>query len=379
MTGHALALALTLLGSWPVAQDVLAPPVWLPDGRLAVLASDGQETLWQIGHPGQPAVAWRPFPPMADPERCWWSPDGGRAAYLARVDNRLTLYLGGPKSDPATAFSVVGELAQPVVAWSPDGRRLAFSRATEPDSTYPYEIFVLGADGSGPMARVAQPQPALDIAWDPSGERFAYVQSVGRTNALFVTWLGERRAVLCSPTLDVLPGSLAWAPNGKRISFSGSGDLSLGARLFLARPDGARPAEALRTSGYLPARPAAWSPDGQWLAWGAGLRSRPEPGQLYIGRTASLAAARPQPGALRWSAHPRFSPDSRWLATASCPPGGSCIMLVLAADTWQIALRLELGSALLPPVFSPDSSRIAVVAEQGGRRGVVVSELPGRE
>ncbi|NUP98309.1 MAG: PD40 domain-containing protein, partial [Armatimonadetes bacterium] len=251
MLGHALALALTLLGAPPVSIEAV-PPVWLADGRLAILANDGEETLWRLGQPGEPLVARRPFPPMADPQACWWSPRGDQVAYLARVEQRLTLYVGSLTQTAATAFSVVGDLARPVVAWSPDGARLAFSRAAEPNSPLPYEVFVLGADGGGPMARVAQPQPALDICWDPTGERFAYVQAIDGVAGLFVTWLGERRAVLCTPGVEALPGSLAWAPNGRRVSFSGSGDLRLGARLWLVRPDGLRPPEVLRTTGFVP-------------------------------------------------------------------------------------------------------------------------------
>ena len=55
-------------------------------------------------------------------------------------------------------------------AWSPDGRRIAFSS----NRAGTWEIFVMNADGSAPVQLTHTPVPKGSPAWSPDGAFIAY-------------------------------------------------------------------------------------------------------------------------------------------------------------------------------------------------------------
>jgi TolB protein len=58
-------------------------------------------------------------------------------------------------------------------SWSPDGSKVAFTRARNPE-TGPFEIWVVNADGSG-LARVTRHRGfTFGPAWSPDGHRIVY-------------------------------------------------------------------------------------------------------------------------------------------------------------------------------------------------------------
>jgi Tol biopolymer transport system component len=176
-----------------------------------------------------------------------WSPDGKQLAFLADHGGRPQVHLVNPRGGAAR---VLTSAPSPVtrLAWSPEGRRIAF---TTPDPEAPqrpehrdHDVGVNTRDVSSPMTHlwlVAVPADAT-----------APVPAVRLT--------GGR---------DLTVGEFAWSPDGRRIAFSGSRDaglLGLGsADIYVLDVAAKRTRRVVRTPG--PDTNPVWSPDGRLLAY----------------------------------------------------------------------------------------------------------------
>lgn len=357
------------------ALEVSLPPVWLSADALAFVGDDGIELRWyRVGLNGAEPEALTFTPPPESPRLVWWSPGRGECAYIASDAGNRTLFLcrlGSQRSEP---LSIVGEGAS-AVGWSTDGQRLAFARRAEEGQPQPYEVFVLNADGSGPMVRIPMPGPTLSIAWSWDGTRFAYVSLLDRTPRLYVTWLDRRAALPCSAHLAVRPDSVAWSPSDRNLSFAAAPNVEQGWRLHLARSHCSLPAERLG-SGYAGLPPAVWSVDGRWLAWTQGSLSHAERGVLMLAPTSDLRRAR-RVGRSVWCDGATFDPASRRLAyTAyeSLDPVAATVWIEPLEDDGR-PLEIGAGPVTTTPQFSPDGRRLAVLTGDRARRGLAVIEL----
>jgi TolB protein len=203
------------------ANDV--EPALSPDGRriaFARMASSVSE-IYVMGADGsrpRPLTSFGQYGPEGDAWDPAWSPDSRQIVFVGydpRVDpdngdsdlyvmsasgRNVRLLLGGP--DEATNDQ------QP--SWSPDGRRIAFSRSLDVHS-----VMLVNADGSGiapfapcSVARCASPR------WSPDGTRLAYKVA---TSLMIASETGTPEAIAD----DVFSGRVAWAPDGTRLVFSG--------------------------------------------------------------------------------------------------------------------------------------------------------------
>jgi Tol biopolymer transport system component len=141
-------------------------------------------------------------------------------------------------------------------AWSPDGRKIAFTREVRG----PAEIFVMNADGSG-VTQLTRDRATHDEhpAWSPDGGRIAYSSGTEDGQDLVVmnadgsqpTRLTDGPFVASDP---------AWSPDGEQIAFICDADLCL-----VGYEAGSRPVQLLGTAAkeFSP----RWSPDGKWIAF----------------------------------------------------------------------------------------------------------------
>ena len=212
-----------------------------------------------------------------------------------------------------------GRVSAASPAWSPDGRRIAFTAYREGELA---EIRVMNANGSG-MRRVVGNlrQPDTSPAWSPDGRRLVFARNIGTTFVLGIVNADGTNARLLKRAHSVY-GSPAWSPESNLIVYSDSGTA-----LMAIAPDGTRKHPILKREcptgdGFTPkcARfgDVAFSPDGSRIAVACNYCDvDTEAGIWVVGANSTgltLVAAVP-------GAHPAWSGDGRSIVfTGACGP-----------------------------------------------------------
>ena len=149
-------------------------------------------------------------------------------------------------SQPGLAVSYGGKIyvegraitrgAQPT--WSPDGRRLAFTRLGE--------IYVVDADGRNERRLTTAAQPLAFPAWSPDGRTIAYA---GVRDVYTIPVRGGRPKNLTrSPKPWLLRTTPAFSPDGRTIAITASTD-AYNSDVFLLRADGSGMRRLTRSQG----------------------------------------------------------------------------------------------------------------------------------
>jgi Tol biopolymer transport system component len=211
------------------------------------------------------------------------------------------------------------------LAWSPDGRRLAFTDAGG--------IYVVNADGSDETKVPTTTNGDQSPAWSPDGTTLAFRGVDDRSGGITVINVdgsGRRRV-----TTGVMDGAPAWSPDGSQIAFSSMGDI------YVVSADGSGRRKLATIAGFEDY--PTWSPDGRQIAFrldstisvvdvdGGKERALASPGGTgAVNPTGSgankLAIGRGDP------ANPRWSPDGTKIVFALYQSADACSIWVMNAD-----------------------------------------------
>jgi len=227
---------------WRLARDGGAP-TWSPGRRIAFVSgrkvyvtnADGSEhRILTRAWPGRtPSLAWSP-----DGRKLAFLRDGacGDFCFKLSVVNSdgsglrdLTSKLGAGKGPGA------GPASDP--AWSPDGRKIAFVRLNAGPDRSP--VYVVNADGSG--LRNLTPKPVgvyANPAWSPDGRKIAFVSERDGNSEVYVMNAngGGQRRLTRHPASDADP---AWSPDGRKIAFVSNRNGSY--KVYVMNADGSGP------------------------------------------------------------------------------------------------------------------------------------------
>jgi hypothetical protein len=158
-----------------------------------------------------------------------FSPDGRQLAYLLpAAGGQWVLDIArGVKSPiaPGAATTAVAGGASQASAWTPDGRRLAFSWG---ESTSVPNLHWRRADGSGDVQRLTRsPYAQSQPSWHPSGRWLAFQQSTPPANDIMIVavegtetsgWqVGEPSAFLAGQDTELDP---AFSPDGRWLAYT---------------------------------------------------------------------------------------------------------------------------------------------------------------
>jgi len=230
----------------------LVPPA---GGTLRRLTSNGAD----MNSASDDDPSWSPDGKWIAFSRLWPLVNGGELVRDLEADLMVIDASGGQERSITGGSNYYWIDTSP--SWSPDGRRIAFSREDAFGRTKNgvYGIYVVGADGKG-LRRIAK-RAAVAVDWSPDGSSLAFVTgfwSTGASGRVGTIGLatGATRTFALAGAQDV-----AWAPDGRMLAVAGDRGISI------LTPSGRklRQIEA-------PAASVTWSPDGRWLAYGATTR-----------------------------------------------------------------------------------------------------------
>jgi eukaryotic-like serine/threonine-protein kinase len=378
----ALALAVadrTLLAPEPAPPPTLLPltysgfdsqPSISPDGRTVAFVStrDGRPRIWIKQLSTGEEVALTEGPDQGPK----FSPDGSSLLFLRAEATGFDLHRvpsvgGAPRRLMRTVFSF---------AWSPDGRRIAVTRAAPEIAGA--RLFVTAAEGGDERAVAELPSMGLvALDWSPDGRHLA-LRLVGLQN--FAGFQEVRTIEVASgesTTVLELPGgtvgdSLAWNDDRSLLVALGSSMASRGPfRLAKVEVAGGRRRDLMSLASIPsvidvagPGRLVldAVSPRSNLRAYS--LDEQGAHPERWLSRGASV------------DRQPTYSPDGEWLAFTS-DRGGSLDIWTMSTATGTVRRLTHDGADDWDPYYSPDGRHLLWSSNRGGNFEVWIAEADG--
>ncbi len=241
-------------GCSPVVSPDIRLVAYTRGGHIFVISAEGGLEVKVTGNSGGINPAW--------------SPDGKRLAFSSDADGKSQIYIVNVDGSQLTRITnsstdlAAGRLGGDPI-WSPDGRHIAFT--VTPDTLQPttdWDVYVEEI-ASGRLTQLTD-NPARNglIGWSPDGTKILFWsdRDDGKMNIYVMNDDGSHQKQLTNAKFD---NSASWSPDGKRIAFISGED----GQVYVMNADGNERSRLTENLGntFNP----IWSPDGQYLIFGS--------------------------------------------------------------------------------------------------------------
>jgi Tol biopolymer transport system component len=286
-TNNVFVIGVDGSGERQISQSGAGTPRFSRDGRSILFAGPGADS-------GRVTAV-----PVNGGERRVLASVPGRSPVLSPDGNRVAFLTGSWTSTVTAVANSDGSGVRPVAgggrttawnaAWSPDGRRIAY---TYGDSSHVLQVWVVNADGSDNrvVTHIDSAEGSTQMpAWSPDGRRLAVQVSRQHFGHIWVVDLATGAATKLAAHGDSIADEVpAWFPDGKRIAFQSN--RSGQEEIWMMNDDGTGlrqvtgVGQASHASTAIPLTPDRWTATDS-LRFGDYL-GRPS---LYINRGVALA------------------------------------------------------------------------------------------
>jgi Tol biopolymer transport system component len=258
-----------LIGTLTIAAPTVVPAEAQTDRGAIAFVRDGDihltdatgTSLVRLTHTGD---AWSPA----------WSPDGTRIAFTRAANNPDGGDIWVMNADGTGAELLVADGTTP--AWSPDGRKVVFARQTAPPGEGSQRLLFVFDDGE--VQQLTQPNDDFhvsehsDPAWSPDGSRIVFNDwALSNPPVRSIAADGGDPRVLHEYGFEP-----AWSPDGSTIAFARFLRLCQGA-LWVMAPDGAAPRQLLRSDLDCYMNDPSYAPDGASIVFRANTMEADDP------------------------------------------------------------------------------------------------------
>ncbi|MDE3168040.1 MAG: PD40 domain-containing protein [Acidobacteriota bacterium] len=288
-------------GIWVFPLDGSAPRKLLDDANFAALSPDeshivyrrGLDAIWMVNASGEGAHQIVGVPP-GHQEGFAWSPDSRRVAYSRRKRGEFSIE--SYDLDSGQTNVILSDPKAGSFCWTPDGR-IIYTRQEEPPNETSANLWDIRVDARSARVR-GKPRRLTNwggylfdvLSAGAGGSRLSFVRKRFRST-VYVGDLKAGGARLNTPrrlTFDEwINWPTAWSQDGRSLLFTSD----RGGRLDIFRQNVESPVPLAIVDGEEERRDARFSPDGRWILYLA--RSGSE-GQGRLMRVA-VAGGPPQP------------------------------------------------------------------------------------
>jgi TolB protein len=202
-----------------------------------------------------------------------WSPDGRRIVFTRDLDGSGIYVINADGSGERRLSPVPGMDTTP--DWSPDGQQIVYTRLLSPPEpgTPPLtQIRVMNADGSDNHVILGPTRFSIEPRWSTRGQ--IVFASLMHGSRLEIYRMNAGGTGLVQLTFTGINSDPRWSPGGRRISFGSDRQGGGKVNLFIMEADGRHVTQLTRFAPPAEAGDSDWSPDGAKIAFEYDINGR---------------------------------------------------------------------------------------------------------
>lgn len=201
--------------------------------RLPSLTATSTSTPTPSSIPSPTPMLDNPFSAFCENPQTLGDLKDARIAFIADWDGKMKIYSIHPDGSGLVKISGRQAVDGWPVAWSPDGKRIAFAIPdtyadqfiVEPRPPGQGQLFIMNVDGTGGF--IPAPElpiiPEAEIAWSPDSQRLAFGGILSGKTETFLYAMqadGSDQMQLTDSNVGFAFGWASWSSDGKRVAYA---------------------------------------------------------------------------------------------------------------------------------------------------------------